>query len=62
MTDGQGEKHRVQLDGFATLTKTSFEMESEQGDYIGQGQDWSYDLAELRHRQSSGLALTWVVG
>ncbi|MFL5915038.1 MAG: IPT/TIG domain-containing protein [Gaiellaceae bacterium] len=45
ITDTTGGSYDVTLQGFAYGGKTAVTMTSDAGDYIGQGQTWSYSLA-----------------
>jgi hypothetical protein len=42
VTDSNGTKHKVALDGFGIPGRTRLTMHSDEGDYIGQGLDYDY--------------------
>jgi hypothetical protein len=48
ITDGTGSASDVALQGFAYGGTTKVDMTSDAGDYIGQGQKWSYTVANAR--------------
>ena len=46
LKDVRGRTYATALDGFGYGGRTRLVMHSDPGDYIGQGQDWSYDPAQ----------------